>query len=147
MKSGSIGRFLGWFSIGIGLAELLAPDRFRQGFGLPVRRGVFRGAYGLREIAAGVGLLSARGFSPAFLWARVGGDLLDLGTLGSALQRPGAHRARTAAALGSVLGVTALDLLTGSRQTAARPQQRRFPRRLAGGRTWFPQGGNVIARA
>lgn len=142
MKIESVGRFLGWFSIGLGVAELLAPDRFRYGLGLPVRRGWFRAAYGLREIAAGVGILASRGFAPGWMWARVGGDLLDIGTLGGALARPGGHRARSAAALGSVLGVTALDLLAGGRQARAQSGTRRF-----GTRTWFPQVGRSIARA
>ncbi len=152
MKSAALGRFLGWFSIGLGVAELVMPDRFRVGLGLPVRRGVVRGAYGAREIAAGVALLARKGRAPAWLWTRVGGDVVDALTLGTAMvrgKRP--QRARAAAALGSVLAVTGLDVFAGTRQSAEASRRGRTPARWLGvhpaGRVWFPQGSRELARA
>ena len=48
---------LGWFSIGLGLAELLAPEGVTRPFGMERHTGLIR-TYGLREIAAGVGILT-----------------------------------------------------------------------------------------
>jgi uncharacterized membrane protein len=73
-------------------------------------RAVLR-AIGLREIATGVGILVQR--RPAgWLWARVGGDVMDLALLGSAIKSDHARRPRVAAAAAAVVGVMALDLRT-----------------------------------
>ena len=54
-------------------------------------------AVGLREILTGVGILTQR--RPAgWLWARAGGDVMDLALLGSALKSGPASRPRVAAA-------------------------------------------------
>jgi uncharacterized membrane protein len=86
-------------------------------------------AYGLREIATGVAILTRqRAAGP--VWARVGGDVLDLAFLGRAMTDDESNRGRVAAATAAVLGVTALDLFagrqlsrpTGSREAAERPR-------------------------
>jgi len=105
---------LGWFSIGLGLTELLAPRSLGRAIGVgygPIRKVTLR-ALGLREIAAGLGILSRR--RPAiWMWARVAGDAMDLALLGAAMRdRDRRDRARIAGAMGAVLGVTALDYLT-----------------------------------
>lgn len=115
-QSRGIARVLGWFSIGLGVAELLAARPLARGVGLPARSGVVRG-YGVREIATGIGLLNAREPAP-WLWARVAGDALDLATLATA-RRPRGPRTRfgaplptgTALAVAAVAGVALVDLL------------------------------------
>ena len=59
---------LAFFSIGLGLAELLAPRRVSRAAGMTKNDTLLRG-YGLREIATGVGLLVARNPRP-WLWGR-----------------------------------------------------------------------------
>src|SRR5262245_5215197 len=82
-------------------------------YGVPDDRcGLIRG-YGLREIGAGVGLLLASRPAP-WLWARVAGDLLDLGTLRAARGLSSRTRA-VDAALAGVAAVTALDVAAASR--------------------------------
>ena len=107
-------RGLGWFSIGLGLAQIAAPRRVARMIGVPDddgnRNTMF--AIGVREIASGVGILSrARPAGP--VWARVGGDVVDLALLGRALRSDRPQRNRVAAATAAVLGVTVLDMLTG----------------------------------
>ena len=51
----SMARGLGWFSIGLGLAEVLAPRVLTRGLGMENEQLVR--AYGLREIATGIGIL------------------------------------------------------------------------------------------
>lgn len=100
-----VARGLGWFSIGLGLAELLMPRAMSRATGMRGRERTLR-AYGAREIATGIALLAARDPRP-WLWARVGGDALDLAALG---REGGWRRPGTAAALAAVAGVTALDM-------------------------------------
>ncbi len=106
---------LGWFSLGLGLAELLAPDHVGKAVGLRNHRNLLRAA-GLREIAAGVGILT-QPRAPGWVWSRVAGDVMDLGLLGSALassEERSPERRRAIGALIAVAGVTALDVYCGA---------------------------------
>jgi uncharacterized membrane protein len=67
-------------------------------------------SFGLREIAAGVGILT-RPRTKDWMWARVAGDVMDLAYLGSSLRSGGSQRMRIATATAAVLGVTALDYM------------------------------------
>lgn len=100
---------LGWFSIGLGMAELLAPKRLGHMIGVGEHSGTFR-ALGLREIATGVGVL-ARRRPKTGLWARVAGDAMDVALLAKALGNRGTRKGRIAGAAGMVLGVGVLDYL------------------------------------
>jgi len=103
---------LGWFSIGLGVAEVVAPSKVARLIGASDEdrtRNVLR-TYGLREIAAGVGILS-RPRPAGWLWGRVAGDMLDLAALGSAMKSGDSNRTRLATATAAVVGITALDLI------------------------------------
>lgn len=109
--------FLGYFSIGLGLAELLVPRAMQRVIGVARPRGgnaTTMQVMGLREIAAGVAILGSRDRAPA-VWARVAGDALDLALLGVTLANAKNERGRTLFALGNVAAITALDVLTARR--------------------------------
>jgi uncharacterized membrane protein len=112
-----LGKGLGWFSIGLGLVELLAPRRTARMIGVQDDGGVppLLRAFGLREIAAGALLLSRPGeaIGP---WTRVAGDLLDLAMLGLGLGKRSVSRPRTFATMGVVAGALAIDTYAGVRQ-------------------------------
>lgn len=98
-------RLLGWFSIGLGAAELAIPGAVQKvsGVGSPA---LLR-AYGLREIATGAGILGSK--RPAgWMWARVAGDVLDLTTLAVPLASRSPRRRRQA--LGATLAVAGVTL-------------------------------------
>jgi uncharacterized membrane protein len=99
---------LGWFSIGLGLAELIAPRAVGRALGVGDHPVLLR-ALGLREIASGLGLLSQRA-SGAWALSRVGGDAMDLALLGAAARRADADAQRIAMAATAVVGVAALDI-------------------------------------
>jgi uncharacterized membrane protein len=108
-----LARGLGWFSIGLGLAQLLAPRALARLVGVKNHRALIR-AVGLREITSGIGILSQvkpRGW----VWARVGGDVMDLAMIGSAMNDKHASRGRLTTAAVVVAGVTAVDTLCGRR--------------------------------
>jgi len=111
---------LGWFSLGLGLSQLLAPRGLARMIGVRANRSTRDTmlAIGLRELASGFGILTRRQRAP-WLWMRVGGDLMDLALLGRAAS---IKRRRTSAiglgfALTAVAGVTVIDLLAAGRQT------------------------------
>lgn len=100
---------LGWFSIGLGVVELLAPRALARCLGSSEGTGISR-AYGLREIATGIGILRSEDPRP-WLWGRVAGDLLDLGTLSLGLSGDNPRRPHVGVAIAGVAAVTLLDLL------------------------------------
>ncbi len=111
-----LARALGWLSIGLGITELGAPKRVARMLGAPERRGIVAGL-GLRELVNGVAILS-RPRDPAWMWARVGGDVMDLALLGAAFAAGGMPSRLTAAAA-AVAGVTLLDIQAGRRLARA----------------------------
>jgi hypothetical protein len=110
---------LGWFSIALGLAELLAPRATAQLTGSQQGKNLLQ-AYGLREIATGIGLLTSKDPQP-WLWARVAGDALDIATLAADLRSGNPQRRSAAWSLIAVMGVTALDVWAA--ETARRAAQ------------------------
>lgn len=108
----SLSQSLGWFSIGLGLAELLAPGKLAKFLGVEGNEGLLR-ILGLRELTNGIVVLSDTA-NPDYMWARVGGDALDLGLLGSALVNS-RKKGSVAIATASVAAVTALDIFTALR--------------------------------
>jgi uncharacterized membrane protein len=110
---------LGWFSVALGALEVIAPRAVARAIGVEPSAGwssMIR-AIGIRELATSAGIL-ANPRSKEWLGVRVGGDVLDLATLGIALarsQRPG----RTLLASAAVLGVGLLDIL-GTERLAER---------------------------
>ncbi len=121
-RTETLAQMLGWFSIGLGLAELLMPRATARTIGMDDERPTLLRAYGARELAAGVGILSARERPTGWLWARVIGDAMDLATLGAAALSSRNRRGRLALAAAAVAGVAALDLLSS---TQARRQDSR----------------------
>ncbi len=126
---------LGWFSIALGLIEIVAPHRLSRALG-------FRGgesliaSYGLREVATGVAILASRNPAP-FVWGRVAGDGLDLlslvGAFGNSRRKP-----LVGLALGSIAMITVIDLICAQTLTADSERKRsRIPD--YSNRTGFPK--------
>ena len=107
---------LGWFSIGLGLTELVAPGLVATIAGTRNRSGLIR-FYGLREIACGLGILT-QPRNAGWLWARVCGDAVDLATLGAAMASRHSDTGRNVFAIASVAGVTVADLISASKLSA-----------------------------
>ena len=106
---GRTGGFLGWFSLGLGLAQLLAPGALTRLIGArdDERNRTLVRAMGLREIVVGVGFLT-QGHA-RWSWARLLGDALDLALLGKAAGGPSAKTGRLVATSAAVVGAAWLD--------------------------------------
>jgi hypothetical protein len=112
---------LGWFSIGLGLAELIAPRQVSRAAGMAkkdAQDALVRG-YGLREIGTGLGILLSRNPRP-WLWGRVAGDVLDVATVAATADTR--QQGRLGASFGALLGVGLLDLYCAAQSL---PQQAR----------------------
>jgi hypothetical protein len=110
----TVARALGWFSIGLGAVQLTAPHLLTRFLGLDDEHENVMRLYGAREVAHGVAILAER-TPTAAVWTRVGGDLLDLATLGTVLGRAKPRRHRVLLAMGMVAGIGILDALTARR--------------------------------
>ena len=111
-----LARGLGWFSVGLGVAELAAPrllSRLVGSQGSDVARKAVL-ALGAREVAQGVAILS-RPRKPLRVWSRLAGDALDLALLAWAMRGKQARTGRLTAAMAVVVGVAALDVVAGRR--------------------------------
>ena len=106
----SLARALGWFSIGLGVAELVAPDRITAFIGVDHERATLIRFFGLREIASGIGILANHSGPEPWIWSRVAGDAVDLASLGAAMASEESRRGNIALAMTAVAGALALDL-------------------------------------
>ncbi|HEY0420819.1 MAG TPA: hypothetical protein VGC80_14985 [Acetobacteraceae bacterium] len=101
-------RGLGWFSIVLGVLELTSPRRLARFLGMRGSAPLIA-AYGLREISAGVSILASDD-PESGVWSRVGGDLMDLGTLAAGFGRRDGRGINLSLALVIVAGATLVDL-------------------------------------
>jgi hypothetical protein len=133
-----VARGLGWFSLALGAAEVFAPGMLGRALGLEGKETLLR-AYGGREIGAGVWALSDTP-APA-IWARVAGDVVDLGTLAAGLRgADDEQRRNNFIALAAVAGITLVDLFTALSLTAEQSERRGETGRDYSDRSGFPQG-------
>ncbi|MDB6455125.1 SRPBCC family protein [Falsirhodobacter sp. 20TX0035] len=134
-RAHSISTALGWFSIGLGAAELLAPHRFTRALALEGKESLIQ-AYGVRELICGLGILTTQGADRApWMFARLGGDMADMATVGTATAlAEDDERAIGAATLAGLAGLTALDALCAE-ALSAEPSPRGDQRRATGGPT------------
>jgi hypothetical protein len=131
-----LARALGWFSIGLGLTELLAPRALTRALGMEGSEALVR-AYGVREIGAGIMTLSPdKGLG---LQSRVAGDALDIATLLAAMRGDNPKRDNVAIALAMVVGVTLLDI-AGAKAVNTSQRRSERPRRTYRDRSGYPQG-------
>jgi len=126
-------KFLGWLSVGLGVAELVAPRQVARAVGMDEHGSLVR-LHGGREIVQGVAILLAPDPRPWVL-ARVAGDVLDVGTVAAGSRRG------TGKVLGTLAVLTAIgliDLYCARRLTSPRVSD---PEKLAEyrGRSGFPR--------
>jgi hypothetical protein len=135
---------LGWFSIALGVMEVMAPKKLARSLGMEEHdKTIF--AYGLREIATGVGILTSKDPTP-WIWGRVGGDALDIATLAGRMHRDNPKRENVTLAMAAVLGATAMDVYCAqalSRDSATPPP----PVRDYSGRSGLPRSPSAMRGA
>lgn len=124
----ALARGLGWFSIALGATELVAPQALARWLGMQGSESLLQ-TYGAREVGTGIGILASND-PTAWLWGRVGGDLLDVATLASGFHNDNTKKSNVGLALVAVLGVTALDAVC-ARALSSRNDQLQSSRNAA----------------
>lgn len=112
----ALAQVLGWFSIALGAAEVVAPAAMSRLIGIreDEQTTTLVRAMGAREIGHGIAILTRPG-SAGPVWSRVAGDAVDLAFLGSRYSADYVDQRRLMIAGAAVLGVTALDVITAQR--------------------------------
>ena len=128
-SAGDLARGLGWFSIALGVAELLAPRVVTRVLGAQGHESLVR-TYGVREIGTGLGILASNDPAP-WIWGRVGGDALDVAAVAAAFQGP--RKGRVLVALAALASVTALDVMCGEQLSRDRGKVGRTGRDVGAG--------------
>ncbi len=141
---GTLASALGWLSIGIGAAEIMAPGGVARGVGF--RHGsMMVTAKGLREIATGIGILTGRD-QAAFVWGRLGGDALDIGTVAAGLAGRRTRKLRLTLSLIALAGIAAVDLVA-AQMLDDRARRRRAPRFDYSDRRGLPRPADAMRGA
>ncbi|MBV8736343.1 MAG: cyclase dehydrase [Alphaproteobacteria bacterium] len=126
---------LGYFSIALGLSEVIAAGAISRAAGLNGLHGLVRG-YGGREIANGLAILTSHD-PTTWVWGRVAGDVTDIATVAAGAEKM--TKPRTLLALAMLAGVTALDVVCATR-LAAEKGSRNSARTDYYDRSGFPKG-------
>lgn len=119
-----LARGLGWFSLGLGAVELLAPHTLGRALGMEGEgKATMLRAFGAREIAAGILSLSVD--AKAGIASRVAGDTLDIAALLSARRQDNPKQRNVDLALAAVITVTVVDILClrGLQRVHNRPRE------------------------
>lgn len=131
MSDVQLARVLGLVSLALGGTELASGRRLADELG--VEKPAILEAFGAREIGTGL-LAIAYPDNPWPIWGRVGGDVLDLALLSSAMSSGNRQRHNAAWAMLAVVGITLIDVacatmltrrLQRARTTGRRTQLRR----------------------
>jgi uncharacterized membrane protein len=115
-KGAALTRGLGFASLAIATAELVAPRAVASAIGLEpkFRTSAALRLLGLRELAVGMSILF-QPRRPIPIWARVAGDVANLGLLAWAATGKRTKTERVAAAFLGLAGTTALDAFAARR--------------------------------
>jgi hypothetical protein len=116
----ALARGVGLLSIGLGLIDTFGRRSVARKTGLPNEPLI--ALYGIREIVCGIGLVAAHDPMP-WVWARVGGDALDLGTLATGVSAHNSERKGALVGLLMVAALTAVDVALAGRLHAAATAQ------------------------
>jgi hypothetical protein len=103
---------LGYFSIALGVAELIAPEAVARAAGVKGLEPLVR-AYGAREIATGIAILTSHDATP-WIWGRVAGDMADIATVAAGLQQDNEKKENTVLTLAALAAVTVVDVICAS---------------------------------
>ena len=130
-------RNLGYLSIALGAAELVAPRAVCRAAGLNGVETLVR-SYGAREIATGVAILMSHDPAP-WIWGRVAGDMADIATVATGIRQNGEQKNKAVLTLAALAAVTAMDVMCASRLESEKGNRKTAVADYSN-RSGFPQG-------
>ena len=104
-----LARSLAWFSLALGVAEVLAPRFVSRMVGARGRYATLIRLVGMRQIASGFAIFAQGSRPAAAMWTRVAGDAVDIAALAAGAASRRFDKAALALAGAGVLGAAALD--------------------------------------
>ena len=107
---------IGLTAVGLGMWGALFPGSVKRTLGVRSPEGVVRSAFGLRELWSGYSL-AGDPTRAGVLWARVAADVFDIAVLADLSGPTNPKRSNARLALGAVVGIAALDLITAVRMS------------------------------
>jgi hypothetical protein len=107
---------IGVTAVGLGIWGTLFPGHVKKTLGIRSPEPVVQAVFGARELWTGF-TLAGDPTKSDMLWARVAGDVFDILALKALDNRHNPKRGAARAALGFVLVVTALDVITAARMS------------------------------
>ena len=107
---------IGVTAIGLGMWGSLFPGSVKRTLGVRSPEGVVRAVFGARELWSGYSL-AGDPTRKDVLWARVAADVFDIAVLAGLSGPSNPKRGNARLALGAVLGIAALDLVTAVRMS------------------------------
>lgn len=113
---------LGWFSLGLGAAQLAVPGHINSLIGVRDTGGtrMLQRLFGAQEVGMGMGIFSAPR-RDLIVSSRVAGDAVHISLMAASLSSKHTNRARAATTLAVLGGVAALDAVTAASLRAAAP--------------------------
>ncbi len=132
-----LAKSLGYLSLALGAAELIAPRALCRATGLSGMEPLVR-AYGARELATGVAILASHDPAP-WIWGRVAGDMADIATAASGVRSDGGQNRNAVLTLAALTAVTAVDVMCAS-GLGAEKGNRKTALADYSDRSGFPQG-------
>jgi hypothetical protein len=112
-----VSMMIGVTAIGLGVWGALFPNSVKRTFGIRAPTAAVVALFGARELWSGFSL-AGDPTRTGVLWSRVGGDVFDIAVLTSLSRPDNPKRGNARAALGAVLAITALDVVTAARMSA-----------------------------
>ena len=107
---------IGVTAVALGIWGTFFPSHVKRTLGVRSSEPVVQALFGARELATGF-TLAGDPTKAVALWARVAGDICDIAALRGLDSPTNPKRGNARAALGFVLAVTALDLVTAIRMS------------------------------
>jgi hypothetical protein len=108
---------IGMTAIGLGVWGALFPRSVKRALGVTAPTAAVVGVFGARELWSGF-KLAEDPTRIGVLWARVGADVFDIAVLNALNNPSNPKRGNARLALGAVVAITALDVLTAVRMSA-----------------------------
>ena len=112
-----VSMMIGMTAIGLGVWGSLFPRSVKRALGLSAPTAAVVGLFGARELWSGLKLAEDPTRTDV-LWARVGADVFDITALVALSNPSNPKRGNVRLALGAVVAITALDVLTAVRMSA-----------------------------